>query len=243
MSNALSGSIPTHIGGATNLSVLNLADNTITGEIPSQLYDLTSLEELQIQQNELAGTISPEIGNLKSTLKTLEIGTNFLSGNLDGVALLTNLETLRVEDVGSMAGTIPTSLGLLTELSVLVISATDVFAVIPTELANLGKLTEVNLSFNRLYGEIPTELGGLTMLGKNSMFSQTMGTFPQSNDQNFMHHPNASFSTVTTESLILDGNSLQGGVSDEICTLRNGALQILVVNCDVGCTCCTSCTM
>ncbi len=83
-----------------------------------------------------------------------------------------------------LTGTIPSSLGNLTELQNLDLSSNQLTGTIPTELGNLTSLEWLNLDDNQLTGTIPTQLGNLTNLedldlGYNQLTSGTIPTWLQ----------------------------------------------------------------
>ncbi|KAK3249510.1 hypothetical protein CYMTET_41063 [Cymbomonas tetramitiformis] len=74
--------------------------------------------------------------------------------------IVTNLFHLK-----GVNGTIPTEIGLLTRLTLLVIAqTTHITGPIPTEIGSLTQLTQMDLSANSLTGIIPTEFGALDAL-------------------------------------------------------------------------------
>ncbi len=67
-------------------------------------------------------------------------------------------------DRNSLTGSIPVELGNLTKLTELVLDRNSLTGSIPVELGNLTKLTALHLNDNSLTGSIPVELGNLTNL-------------------------------------------------------------------------------
>ena len=63
-----------------------------------------------------------------------------------------------------IAGSIPTQIGNLTNLSVLSVGSNRLTSSIPTQIGNLANLRRLSLSFNRLSGSIPTQIGNLANL-------------------------------------------------------------------------------
>ncbi len=98
-SNQLSGDIPAGIDHLQKLAVLSLLNNQLTGGIPPEIGQLTELTFLGLGNNLLTGIIPPEIGRLQK-LKILNLGINpGLAGPLpETLIMLTNLETLRIQD-------------------------------------------------------------------------------------------------------------------------------------------------
>ena len=63
-----------------------------------------------------------------------------------------------------LGGSIPQSIGDLTELTQLNVKGNSLIGEIPESIGNLTKLTQLNLSNNELSGEIPTTISNLKSL-------------------------------------------------------------------------------
>ena len=108
-SNQLSGTIPSSLGGLTNLEWLRLGSNQLSGTIPSSLGGLTNLEQLYLDDNQLSGTIPSSLGGL-TNLDELNLSYNQLSGTIpSSLGGLTNLEQLRLSN-NQLSGSIPAAL-------------------------------------------------------------------------------------------------------------------------------------
>ena len=82
-----------------------------------------------------------------------------------------------------MNGTLPSSLGNLTELKVLSLGRNQLTGTIPSSLGRLTKLEVLSLHHNRLTGSIPSSLGRLTNLEKLLLnHNRLTGTIPSSLD-------------------------------------------------------------
>lgn len=78
-----------------------------------------------------------------------------------------------------LVGTIPSELGLLSHLQVLVLDKNSLEDGIPTELGQLTALQELILHTNNLDGTLPTELGQLTALSSLQLYTNNLlGMFP-----------------------------------------------------------------
>lgn len=77
--NAISGSIPTELGLATNLRDLALDVNQLSGPLPSQLGSLTGLQTLWLNDNYFTGTLPSELGDL-TLLSELSLQNNWFNG-------------------------------------------------------------------------------------------------------------------------------------------------------------------
>ena len=163
--NRLSGSIPSELGGLSNLKVLSFDNNQLTGPIPPELSNLSNLTGLTLERNGLDGTIPYELGEL-ANLTELTFRTNELTGYIPyELGNLTNLLNLDLS-ANELTGEIPYELGNLANLLNLDLSANELTGEIPYVLGNLTDLKELNLGDNQLTGEIPPELGNLANLAE-----------------------------------------------------------------------------
>jgi Leucine-rich repeat (LRR) protein len=177
----LQGSLPINIGlMSSSLLWLDLADNAIGGTLPSTLTLLTSLQILSLSQNKLTGFIPTDLNKL-SNLVSLDISNNAMRGTDIFTPLLsmTNLESFSASTNVFFIGTIPSSIGALTNLAIFSISFTSIDGVIPSEMALLTKLTILDMTNTQLSGSLPNELSKLTNLELLSLVnSKFSGTVP-----------------------------------------------------------------
>jgi Leucine-rich repeat (LRR) protein len=80
----------------------------------------------------------------------------------------------------NLSGSIPTTIGDLTNLSELVVAANQISGTLPSEIGNLSNLIHLSLSYNELTGSIPATFGNLTNLEsfyiRNNQLSGTIPT-------------------------------------------------------------------
>ncbi|EEF30210.1 receptor protein kinase, putative [Ricinus communis] len=199
--NHLFGSIPKQIFGLQNLTKLLLISNDLSGFIPPDIGNCTNLYRLRLSRNRLAGTIPSEIGNLKS-LNFIDLSNNhFIGGIPPSISGCQNLEFLDLHSngiTGSLPDTLPESLqfvdvsdnrlagplthsiGLLTELTKLVLARNQLSGRIPAEILSCSKLQLLNLGDNGFSGDIPKELGQIPALeiSLNLSSNQFSGVIP-----------------------------------------------------------------
>jgi len=165
---------------------------------------------------------------------------NWLEGDHCTWAGVTCNENKRVTNIdfsagfagGSIKGSIPPAISLLTELEEFSLNGGDVTGFLPDEFLGMTNLRILNLESLQLNGPIPRGLGELTaledlFLAENS-FSGTV--------------PNSLGDLFSLESLTLDGNAISGTIPSKVCDL---GLDMLTSSCASSaflCPCCTSCS-
>ena len=91
-----------------------------------------------------------------ANLRTLELGTNFLTGSIPGgLGSLANLEILNLFGNQLMAP-IPEELGSLANLEILWLSQNHLTGQIPEELGSLANLDRLLISYNDVEGPVPS---------------------------------------------------------------------------------------
>jgi hypothetical protein len=100
-------------------------------------------------------------------LRTVSLGFTDLEGPV--TPYLSNWPELQIFDIKQtlLTGTLPTTIGLLTKLTVLVAAQCQLQGTIPSELALLSSTLEVlSLGSPNLEGTLPESIGDLTLLSK-----------------------------------------------------------------------------
>lgn len=81
------------------------------------------------------------------------------------MGLMTNMQSLHIKEAANLSGTLPTELGLMTNLTSMVLSFTNREGTLPVEYSNLTKLATLDLFNNKgLTGSLPTEYSQLVNL-------------------------------------------------------------------------------
>lgn len=204
--NEIIGTIPTEVGLLTQLRrFYSDWSNRHTGIIPTELGQLTKLEELDIGYNLFSGQLPTELGLLSNALKFLSIKRTTVTGFLPTeLYLLTNLEVFFLHgntglsggaflpDVGNMTkiqrfithdimfhSTIPTEIGLLTDMWELNLWRSSLTGTIPTELWQLTRMFMIDLDMNELTGTLSSGLGQFTNLTQCQFNTNKLtGTLP-----------------------------------------------------------------
>ena len=132
--------------------------NNLIGTLPPEIYMLTSLQSLSLMLNpDLQGTLSSQIG-----------------------LLAPNLEGLQLSKALGGGGTIPSEIGLLTQLKHLGFSSNQLKGSVPAELWRLRQLQQLGIADNpQLVGTLPTILGRFSQLNFLLVTGMQMqGTIP-----------------------------------------------------------------
>lgn len=203
LDNQLTGTIPTALANLTNLVYLYLNENLLWGSAPSELGALTGLQQLLLGSNCLSGVVPSSWDNLQS-LVYYDISDNHLTspvfpagivhmpglvflglrGNSIGgsipsnIGVLTNLLDFIASETG-LGGSLPSSISSLKQLEFLLLSNNHLTGPIPLEIGSCVNLWQLNLDGNILEGPIPSTLGNLTFVGFLSLNDNCLtGTIP-----------------------------------------------------------------
>lgn len=144
----------------TNLTYLDLSNNSLTANIPGGLNNVKSLKELYLQNNKLTGP-SLYLGNLEN-LESFDVSNNLLSEGMADFGPCSSLVTLKM-GINQMTGGISYSIGACTKLTTLYLNDNNLAGDLPVPFVNLVNLQTLQLQNNPLLtGTVPVELTKLT---------------------------------------------------------------------------------
>ncbi|KAH7847008.1 hypothetical protein Vadar_020706 [Vaccinium darrowii] len=149
-SNQLVGKIPALIGNMS-LSFLVMSANHLEGPIPMEFCELKYLNFLDLSKNNITGGI-PSCFN-SSNIAIIRLSKNRLRGPFPMVFQDLPLVELDLS-YNQFSGNIPTWIGNLSNIMVLLLQNNHFEGNIPKELCHLSNLTLIDLSFNNLFGSI-----------------------------------------------------------------------------------------
>jgi Leucine-rich repeat (LRR) protein len=150
VSNGLTNSIPSRIGELTSLDYLLLDENELTGSIPAGISKLTRLQWFTAVANALTG---PLPDTFPSSTLNIYLDNNRLTGPIPESW---GTEMLFLQTIGLfgnlLTGSLPSTLGLLSQLRNLLIHNNLLTGAIPTELGQLSSLGWVTMEDNLFTG-------------------------------------------------------------------------------------------
>lgn len=173
-----------------------------------------------------------------TAIDPLMVACNFLS-----MSDLSECQTTTSFHGITMGDTIPSEIGLLTQLQMLDFLEQELVGTIPSTMGNLIHLTALYLYVNQLTGTIPSTLGNLVRLtglylAKNQLSGSIPSSFGNLVELNYLYLygnqltgtlPSTLRNLVQVQDISLSGNKLSGTLPTN--TLENlGKLQILVID-------------
>jgi hypothetical protein len=140
------------ISSLTNLVFLSLRNMGAVGNI-SNLWSLTALKDALLAVNQLGGTIGSEVAKL-SGLTRLQLFANRLTGPLDALFQLTNLNELLLYSNRFEVSTLSPAIGNLAKLVSLHIGGLGFNGTLPSQVALLTELTSLEAGSNSFQGSL-----------------------------------------------------------------------------------------
>lgn len=178
--NILSGTIPTELFYLSNLGTFDLDENFLTGTMPTEVSNLRrTVGWFSTFRNELTGTIPVRELSLCTNLFVVSIEFNNFSGPMDSQwSRLRDLLYLGLAG-NNLSGTLPSELSEMNLMRILRFGTLlELSGTVPTELGLLTDLEDFYINDNQLTGTIPTEFASLTKLTalsfRNSMVNGTV---------------------------------------------------------------------
>jgi Leucine-rich repeat (LRR) protein len=163
----MTGTIPSEIGNlASSLTFLSASFTSLQGPLPTEIGRLDLLVFYLMNYCSMGGTTIPtEIGRCRSL--SMSQFRRFISAFVTLVAQIRfslNIDTLSLE--GNMfSGSLPSELGLLTNLLQLRARNNLLTGIVPSQLLMLTELRSLQLALNpRMTGSIPEEFCGMDNL-------------------------------------------------------------------------------
>lgn len=140
-----------------------------------------SLDLMDLDSNNVAGTIVwADFATLANELTVVDFHNNSVSGSLPTqIGLLTNLVTLDVS-ANQVTGTLPPEIGRLNRLVYMDFGNNFLSGTLPSTLAGMIGLETLQLNDNDITGKIPTEIGLMSNLERLDLRNTFVtGTMPQ----------------------------------------------------------------
>ena len=209
--------------------ILCIGAESIYAQVPEEdslalveLYDSTDGDNWNNHTNWKSGSVSTWYGVTVDTGRviSLSLNVNNLRGTIpSSIGNLSNLRNLNFS-LNQITGSIPPEIGNLSNLEYLFLTSNQITDSIPPEIGNLSNLKHLYLTGNQLTGPIPPEIGNLDSLERLFLNdNQLTGSIPPEigNLSNLEH-------------LYLTDNQLTGSIPSEIGNLSSLASLYLYDN-------------
>ncbi|QHN93429.1 putative LRR receptor-like serine/threonine-protein kinase [Arachis hypogaea] len=212
---SLTGSIPSSLGGLTELTFLSLSGNELTGRLPSELGRLSGLTVLDLSDNSLTGTVPNTVSSLRY-LTRIDLSRNFLSG-------LSSLVTLDLSK-NSLSGSLPSVLfSILFKLEVLILNENAFDGTIPATLWSGINLQFLDLSGYKITGPLPK-------LATSNNVNYSGATFNVSNNLLYGSLNNillSKFKVIDLSNNYFQGEVQIGGFNNDVTALARNCLRMI----------------
>ncbi|KAG7597012.1 Protein kinase domain [Arabidopsis suecica] len=173
-----SDSLFTVLTKLSNLKTLSLVSLGISGPLPSKIIRLSSsLQSLNLSSNFISGNIPKEISSLKN-LRSLVLANNLFNGSVPDLRGLSNLQELNLGGNKLGPEVVPS---LASNLITISLKNNSFGSKIPEQIKKLNKLQSLDLSSNKFTGSIPRFLLSLPSLQNLSLAQNLLsGSLPNS---------------------------------------------------------------
>jgi Leucine-rich repeat (LRR) protein len=239
LSNArMTDTIPSCIVNLTNLQTFTIDQNSFSGYIPSSLGLMTALTELRLRGNFFSGPVLPFLTGLPY-LFTFDVGSNHFTGplpeNIGNIGLSSSGSALEYWYINYnlFTGTLPSSLGLMTQLWKIVannnflhgplpsvlgalplqfifLHENDLTGHIPAEICRLQFINNFRVEHNSIDGAIPSCIGNMSTLVR-IQFTDNLLTG---------QIPHSIYNLTKLQLLYLDDNLLSGSITNGVSNLQ-----------------------
>ncbi|CAK8996491.1 MDIS1-interacting receptor like kinase 2 (AtMIK2) (Probable LRR receptor-like serine/threonine-protein kinase At4g08850) [Durusdinium trenchii] len=181
----------------------------VVGQVRAACHGYDTLEELIKDSLEVADSGSASVSGLSQTSTRLVCPQAQLTGTIPTeLGLFTNLEYIQI-GANSLQGGLPTEIGALNKLIRLAAFDNDLSGPLPTELGALTALTSLSLSDNGFEGNVPAEVANLASLNELLLNGNSLGG----------PIPEVLTSLTSLSSLSLAENEFTGTIPDMLATL------------------------
>ena len=144
------------------ISHFSFSKNALSGGIPPEIRELENLKSIQMDSNLMAGELSM-LSDL-TNLEYLDFSNNYFDGSLPLFG--SKQRSLRVANLNNnqFSGAIPSGVEELTGLKELMVYGNKLTGSLPSQLGMLHNISKISFSYNILKGSIPTELSNMRKL-------------------------------------------------------------------------------
>ncbi|CAL5390297.1 unnamed protein product [Camellia sinensis] len=203
----------------TQLRELHLDSLNISSPLPHALLNLSSLTSLSLRYCQLRGKFSENIFHFPNLRELCVSGNSEHTGKLPYFNVTSSLQFLDLFGC-NFSGSIPASLGNLTQITYLDFGSNSFGGQIPLSISNLANLNTLCLDGNNLTGQILDSLGNMSQLTLLYLSGNNLnGQIPDSL---------GNMSQLTL--LYLSGNNLTGQIPDSLGNMSQLTLLYLYGN-------------
>ncbi|CAH2037737.1 unnamed protein product [Thlaspi arvense] len=173
-----SDSLFTVLTKLSNLKTLSLVSLGISGALPPKIIRLSSsLQSLNLSSNFISGKIPKEISSFKN-LRSLVLANNLFNGRVPDLRGLSNLQELNLGGNKLGPEVVPS---LASNLITVSLRNNSFGSKIPDQIKKLNKLQSLDLSANKFVGSIPKFLFAIPSLQNLSLAQNLLsGSLPNS---------------------------------------------------------------
>jgi len=208
----MKGMIPPQFGKLTNLTFVDLSNNSLSGNLFDIFRPLIKLYQFYVNENSFTGTIPAWIANHFTNLNLMSLRSNRFHGTIPTQIGLISSNIVEMHfSLNFFTGTIPSTYGQLSTLTYLSLRNNFLGGTVPFQLGELYQLIQLSLYENNLVGTIPSSFGNFSSM--RFLYIHTnhfSGTFP------------LQFSNLLNiDSLYLFKNQFTGILPSFVCTWSN----------------------